>query len=516
METGINREKNIAQVHIDQLIEKALRQPVPSSAYGWRPAGPSQTEIIITLNLYGPVDFSALKTGRVNKIVFKEKGGITSVTGLPPSLVVFECEKQRLTALPNFPPSIEVIRVSHNAIKEIDLGSFSRLKVFDATNCQIEKLIRIPKSIQELRVNDNAIKRLDLEDAVKLHVFHCLRNRMLRIDNVPASIVDLQVEDGNPLVKLDYEYIPIAGDADNKGVEPEYMESLDEYFRLKSKYETDAKEMRERVRVKAISRKLGAKEVTKMVKMAKPLCVNCRRPVGSIFKRKKGRLVAYCGDTSEPCPFKVELYRGNYLNNQYMLYLLREQVHDLKETIIQKKMDTLFGYVDEQASIGEFKVAIENYRLDSSAYKEHLERWNSIYYSDHKKDLIKGKLQTIHEIKGAMNANMAEYERTGNHDIIHSVMNVYVKEYLPEVHNLRRLNYEIVEMENGEEESRLIPHVAGLQTYDLSTKEIPRVITFTTATVDTRVAEEPAEPLANEEPLAEPLANEEPLAQRDV
>jgi hypothetical protein len=164
-----------------------------------------------------------------------------------------------------------------------------------------------------------------------------------------------------------------------------------------------------------------------------------------------------------------------------MLYLLRDQVYDLKETIIQKKMDTLFGYVDEQASIGEFKMAIENYRLDSSAYKDHLDRWNSIYYSDHKKELAKGKIQTIHEIKGAMNAQMAEYERSGDQGIIHSVMDVYIKEYLPEVHNLRRLNYEMVEMDIGESESRLIQHVAGLQSYDLSTREVPRVITFTTA-----------------------------------
>jgi hypothetical protein len=153
-------------------------------------------------------------------------------------------------------------------------------------------------------------------------------------------------------------------------------------------------------------------------------------------------------------------------------------------------MDVLFGYVDEAASVNEFKKDIENYHVDSSGYKDRLEDWDSTYYSDLKKELIKGKMQTIQELVIAMNTQREEYEKTGNKTLLHSIMDVYIKEYLPEQHNLRRLNYEMMEMvpnyapEKNEEERVLLQRVAPIQKLDYLTKEVPRVIKFTRSESD--------------------------------
>lgn len=459
-------ERNTAQMHVDQLI---LRKP--------------GNEIVIRLPLYGPVDFSALKSGSVTRIAFKEKGGVTSITGLPSSLVVLECENQLLSELPNLPASIETVRIGHNTLPSLDLSKYARLKVVEAANCQLKQILGLPKSLEELRVNDNVLRRLNLTDVPRLRVLDCLRNRLLRIENIPPSLVDLKVEEGNPLVELDYDFIPSTEGA-TKGTEPEYIESLEEYFKLKSKYEDSVQKMREKAKERAKHRKMGVKETRQFMLQLKPKCVNCKRPVGTVFKQRKQRYIAYCGDTDAPCPLKIELFRGEYLNTETLLYNYREHIYELKESIIQKKLDVLFGYVDEAASVNEFRKDIENYHSDSAGYKDRLEDWDSTYYSDLKKELIKGKLQTIQELATAMNIQREEYEKTGNKELLRSIMDVYVKEYLPEQHNLRRLNYEMMEMvpnyapEKDAFERILVQRVAPIQKLDYLTKEVPRVIKF--------------------------------------
>jgi hypothetical protein len=464
-------ERNTAQAHIDELIFKYIRNPT--------------TDIQLYLPIYGPADFSALKGTRITRISFKEKGGVTSIIGLPPSLVVLECEKQLLSELPNLPASIETVKISHNTIHSLDLERYARLKVVDATNCQMKQIVGLPNTLEELRLNDNALRRLNLMNVPRLRLLHCQRNRILRIENIPPSLIDLKVEDGNPLVELDYDFIPSTESA-TKGTEPVYIESLDEYFKLKSKYEESVYNMREKAKERAKKRNLGLKETRQLIQQLKPKCVNCLRPVGTVFKQKKQRYIAYCGDTDSPCTLKIELFRGGYFNREYLLYNFREHMYELKETIIQKKMDTLFGYVDEAASVNSFKELIDKYHFDSSTYKELLEDWDSIYYSDLKKELVKGKLQSISELKSAMNQQRAEYEQTGNKELIHSIMDVYNKEYLPEVHNLRRLNYEVMEMvsnyadEKYSDERALVQRIAPLHKIEYLTKEVPRVIKFST------------------------------------
>jgi hypothetical protein len=452
-------ERNTAQNHMDRLVNQDTK------------------ELLVYLNLYGPVDFSAWKGKRVTRIAFKEKGGITSLRGIPSSVVVLECENQLISELGNLSPSIETLHIGKNAIRDLDLSNLSNLRILRAENCQIKTIMKLPRTLEELYINDNLIRHLDLSDTPKLRVLHCLRNKVLRIENIPPSLVDLVVEEGNPLVELNYDFIP-DNSSTKQGTKAEYIESLEEYFRLKSKYEESVREMREKIKDKAVIRNLGQKNMRKWIRSAKPKCVNCRRPVGTVFRLKKGRYLAYCGDQDAPCSLKIELFRGEYLNNEHLLYLLREQVYELKESIIQQKMDTLFGYVSEDQAVDQFKKDIEAYHSDSTTFNEHMEDMNQVYYSEHRRELIKGKLQTLDDLKHAMNSVADTPEG------IHQAMDIYVKEYLPEVHNLRRLNYEIVEMDYvsysdpDSMEKALTERTATLQKLDFLTKEVPRVISF--------------------------------------
>lgn len=310
---------------------------------------------------------------------------------------------------------------------------------------------------------------------------------MIRIENIPASIVDLQVEDGNPHILLDYAFLPsnVAGEENGraKGTEAEFVESMHDYFRLKSKYETKSIDARNTVKMNALSRGLGEKRARKLARDVRPKCINCKRPVGTIFKTKEDRLIAYCGDTKEPCPLAIEIFKGRFESDDRFADYTAKSLLETKEKIIRQKMDVLFNYSTEEETVKKFKDLIEEYNLYSFLHKTDIDIREDKRFNIHKRELIKGKLKLLEEIKGKMNVYMEEYEESENRDSLQSAMDIYIREYVPEVNNLRLMKYSVMEMvvpgTEGETPVRALNQsAASLRQLETLHGEVPKVLKF--------------------------------------
>ena len=386
------------------------------------------------------------------------------------------------------PKSIETLNLDGNYIENADFSKFPKLKVLRLNDNRIKSLIDLPNSLEELYVDNNRISRLNLDGLEKLRILHCRNNRTLRIENIPASMVDLQVHDGNPLVALDYAFIPGTAASEDemrvRGTESEYVEALHEYFKLKTKYEDAAKLARANVRERALQRGLSKSQAVKRALSIKPKCVNCKRPVGTVFKIREDRFIAYCGDANDPCGLRVEIFKGRYESDDTFAEATETQLFETKERIIQQKMNVLFNYVSEEAAVQKFKDLIEEYNLYAFLHKTDIEEREDKRFNVHKRELIKGKLHLLTELKSAMNVHMEEYEKTGNRDSLRAAMDVYIREYTPEIHNLRMLKYSVMEMEipAGEDyDSKLRvlrQSAASLRQLETLHGEVPRVLTF--------------------------------------
>jgi len=334
-----------------------------------------------------------------------------------------------------------------------------------------------------------------------LRILHCRNNRTLRIENIPASMVDLRVEEGNPLVILDYAFMPSNASTEDgkraRGTELEFVEALHKYFALKTKYENGARALRERVRDHAIMRGLGLKQAQKRVVAAKPKCVSCKRPVSSVFKIKEDRLIAYCGDAREPCGLKIEIFRGQFESDDAFSQTTRESLLDVKERIIKQKMDVLFNYSSEEETVAKFKDLIEEYNLLSFLHKTDLDMREDKRFNSHKKELIKGKLARIAELKSAMNMHLDEYKESESKDALHLAMDIYAREYMPEIHNLRMLRYSVMEMEvppGGDPKNKirvLNQSAASLRQLETLHGEVPRVLSFSVGLTGKPAQKEP-------------------------
>jgi hypothetical protein len=122
-----------------------------------------------------------------------------------------------------------------------------------------------------------------------------------------------------------------------------------------------------------------------------------------------------------------------------------------KETIISQKLDTLFNYISEKESAEKFKKQLKEYSIDNSIYRDTLNAFNELHYSPHKRELVRNKIKQIHELKNTMKRMLDEYKKEDNLETLHTITDIYIHEYLPEIHNLRLLNYEVMEMNSIDE-----------------------------------------------------------------
>lgn len=498
---NLANEKNTAQFNVDQTIRRVSIQERESEF------------VLPQMVLYGEVNLAAIKPLGVVSVVSKEPGYITELRGLPEGLKSVSLHGHLLIELPQLPMAIENINFDRNFIEKVDISKFQRLKVLNLNNNRLKSLSGLPETLEELYIDNNKISRLNLEGLEKLRVLHCRNNRAMRIENIPASMVDLQVEEGNPLVILDYAFIPGTSSSEDdrriRGTEAEYVEALHDYFELKSKYDESSRSTKARARELALKKGLSQKQAKKRAVATRPKCINCKRPVGTIFKMRQERLIAYCGDVNQPCALRIEIFKGQFESDDDFAKYTESELLEIKERIIQQKMDVLFNYASEESAVQKFKDLIEEYNLYAFLHKTDIDAREDKRFNAHKKELIKSKIQLLAELKTSMDVHMAEYAESENRDLLRAAMDVYIREYLPEIHNLRMLKYSVMEMAGELEESRtrtLIQSAASLRQLETLHGEVPRVLKFVVG----NSTKSPSIPDEQETPEMAPTEEEEP------
>jgi hypothetical protein len=428
----IRRENNTAQNELIGILETMSK---------------SVRELSIQEALHGDLDFAYLgEQGfkNVETIEFGE-GEITSIKNLPESVRSLSCSRNLLTNLENLPRDLETLICEHNYFTRIDTEHNQKLRVIRLSDNKLIEMENLPKDLEELYVDNNQIKVLDLEDCQSLHTLHASNNPMLILERIPESLVDLQSEN-SPFVNTNTmdEKGEVYTEANVSKID--FIESLKDYFKLKTKYERALHETRKNAYENAKSKSIGRR----LLKQIKPKCVSCNRPVGTIFELKDERYTAICGDPNRAtkCNLNIELYRGAFSNEEYLVYLFKEQVDQQKETIVKQKLDVLFNYMSESIVAQKFKKEIENYNTDSSMYKDLLTNHNELYYSTERREKMIEKLEKIEQLKIAMKNMIEKYETENNPKLLHDLVSLQINQLQPEMENLRRLKYDIMEMDN--------------------------------------------------------------------
>ena len=438
---------------------------------------PEVTEIVLREPLSGDIDLSILKECNfhmIDRIAFVS-GKITSIRNIPLGIKRLECPENLLAELTDIPDTMVHLILHHNYLFHIDIGHLKNLNELNLNNNQIGHLVEFPESIESIYCDHNFLTTLDLKGIKNLRVLHCSHNRMVRIENFPEdTIIDFKMEN-NPIITIQKLGSKLMSDQeDGEGIPVNFPESLDTYFELKKTYEREAYKMKKETfdRVKS---KRAARELLKQVK---PKCINCRRPVGSIFMTDARTYIAKCGDAIHPCNFNIKLYAGTYGSLDDLLYLMKESFEEGKDTIMKQKLDTLFNYVSESRSIELFKKHFEEYTETATYLKQLTDEYNNLYFNEERALKIDKKLGEIFKVQERVNELFQKYKENENPQILQDAMMIYKDELRPEMANLRILQYALCEMVDEGTDKKLIRHTIPVEKRDYTFGSFPKVIKF--------------------------------------
>jgi hypothetical protein len=261
--------------------------------------------------------------------------------------------------------------------------------------------------------------------------------------------------------------------------EQELYRALNTYYSLKSEYEDNIDKLKKKIMEnKTLSWKEKHKEFRKM----KPKCINCNRPVGTIFdirfqKEVQSRIAkAMCGDRTNPCALNIELNLGMVMNIEDELHDSETKIRDIRREIIKDKNDLLFGYVSAPDAIAKFDKIKEKMADANASYEIILNTYMSIVDNKQVKEKIdKLLLGTYADIQSSHEL-VNKYEREQNVDFINDLVTMYITRLTPKLVELRGLLYPYCAVDKNDKECVLIQRTMEMEQMELDMATNPRGI----------------------------------------
>ena len=401
-------------------------------------------------SLHGDLDFSILKEfgfGLVEEVVIN-KGDVTSVTNLPEGLKKFTCNHNLLFELENLPKTIEEINVNNNYIEVLELDYLKNLQVLHCSSNRIPKLEKLPTSLKELRCeNSTVLESLHLGNTKSLQVLHISNTSVHIIYEFPDGVIDFVMEN-TPSIEFRNAETTISLNAakkeDDEQRHKNYVDTLNEYFKIKSNYEKELSKLKRKVYKKAPTKKMGRMAVLSV----KASCIKCQRPVGTTFGIKDNKYIALCGDPQNPCSLDIQIFNSFMPSFRVFFQDYKDQIEQSKQKIICDKLDGLFSYITEEESIRIFNDEINTYNEITKMYEDFLKIYNNNYDNDLTKALVIKKNESIFKLIESIKSLLAEYKKTDNIEFLKQAVRVQVDQINAEARNLRMLKYEVMEMDH--------------------------------------------------------------------
>jgi len=266
-----------------------------------------------------------------------------------------------------------------------------------------------------------------------------------------------------------------------------FYEKVKEYYELKTRYETDYDKFKAPILKNA---DLTIKDKKEELAKIKPKCVNCHRPVGTIFdivvepETLERTLTAICGSRDDPCPLKIELAMGDTRPLPAFIEEEEKEMKKLRDEVIQLKNKLLMGIITNDQVLEKF----DELKNDINTSNQILEFYLDIYTKIVANPSAEKKLQQTETekflLKEEMGSAVKKYKNTGNSTFIKDTVDIYINQLRPLIETELSEKYkECAVISKWDTMTRqlfyLIQNKHTIESLEYSFIE-PRVITFRT------------------------------------
>jgi hypothetical protein len=223
------------------------------------------------------------------------------------------------------------------------------------------------------------------------------------------------------------------------------IEAIDEFYRLKDKYENGYYEKYVKPIIK--SNKSKREKRVEFSRLPKHECINCKRNVGTIFsissdvKKLIKHFKAKCGDIESPCPLDIQIDYSFRVKMDKEIINGLHNIEDVKLDIIKEKNNAIFF---NKKVLDIFNDLTEYLKLETENTGVVIET-NLIRNDNPEKNILLKK--TIDEFgKGFIlpfKQMVKEFDETNNELILNQAVKFYVNEMIPKLKEIQLLKYDV-------------------------------------------------------------------------
>jgi hypothetical protein len=246
----------------------------------------------------------------------------------------------------------------------------------------------------------------------------------------------------------------------------DFYEKLNKYYTLKNNYQENTTKVKNDI---SDNPDLSRKDKRKLFLEKKPKCINCNRPVGSIFETSITELIktlkAKCGSTIDPCPLNLELNIGYYLLYSHDLKNAEEKINKLKLQIILLKNNLLFNYGNKTHIMSEFNRIKDELTSEIDLYEYTLSQYNQ-YLNIHEREKINNDL--LNDISQAIELfqnKCKEYELTPSHTLLQETIDIYIEQIIPLIEEKNKNNFHIIKTRYNIENLEMIIEIPEIVSW---------------------------------------------------
>jgi hypothetical protein len=239
-----------------------------------------------------------------------------------------------------------------------------------------------------------------------------------------------------------------------------YKEAIKKYYKLKNEYDESLENQKKQI---LSMTGLSLKEKRIQFLRLKRKCVNCKRPVGSLFSTKINgekelqyrdrHLIALCGDREDPCPLNIDINLSATKDISTILIEYEKELNDYKNQIIKDKNDLLFGYITSEKAVEKFDELKENMKYNSEVYDLFFDNYNVIIDNPKKKEEYQTLLQGFYENIDSFKSMIEEYKQSNSTQYIIEAVELYKNEILPKANELMSKKYKYIGIDYNEDDN---------------------------------------------------------------
>ncbi len=258
-------------------------------------------------------------------------------------------------------------------------------------------------------------------------------------------------------------------------INEQYYKKLDQYFKLKLKYEKKLKNSKNSI---LKDEELNKKQKIKRIRNLKPKCINCKKPVGTVFEIDNGVYKAYCGSTTSPCKLDIELKRQNTINIYDYKNDIQNDIRNKQNDMIISKFQLLFGFMNEDEMVQIYTLIKQQYNDDLEFYNLLSTLIENTSNKKEKNENIYNSQKIYYENIKSIKQNIREYLTTNNIALVKDAIETYLTVKIEQEH-IRNNKYESYFIEEQNNKYYLIKKNINIENKEHNVDE-PEVVQFVT------------------------------------